>query len=134
MIKLSFLNSIFYLLVKYTVFFFILAFIGDRFKNAVINNAETSIEMIKLTVGYILYILIYEIFLVLLFCVPLYYILKIERWIYFLPLLIVFYCLEFFVYTYFYSPSDKMPGVYNAIIGILLLAIFFYQSIRLKFS
>lgn len=132
MLKISFFNSIYYLLVKYIVFFFILAFIGDRFKNAVINNAETSLEMFKLTLGYALYILFAVFFLMLFFFGPLYYILKIKKGGYFLFLLTTFFAVEFFVYSYFCSPSDRMPGIYNAIIGVFLLIVFFYKQIRMK--
>jgi hypothetical protein len=62
MFKASFLNSICYLLLKYVVFFFILAFIGNRFQNAVINNANTLSEFMKLSLGYVLYILFFYIF------------------------------------------------------------------------
>lgn len=132
MFKISFFNGVYYLLIKYIIFSFFLAFIGDRFKNIVINNAETTQEVFKLTLGYVLYILFYIVFLILLFCAPLYYILKIKKGIYFLILLIAFYVAEFFIYTQFFSPSDKTLGVYNTIIGILLMGIFFYKSIRLK--
>jgi len=134
MFKISFLNSACYLLVKYIVFLFILAFIGDRFKNAVINNAETTLELAKLTLGYILYILFYVAFLVLVFCAPLYYILQIKSGLYFLVLLIVFYVVEFFAYYHLFSPSDKSPSVYNAIIGLIFLNLFFYKQIKIKFS
>jgi len=129
MFKISFLNSVFYLFVKYTIFFFILALIGDRFRNAVINNAETSIEMFKLTFGYVLYILVYMFFLILFFSVPLYYILKIENKIYFVLSMIAFFVIEYFTYTYLSSPSDKMIGIYNLIIGIVVFVLFFYKSI-----
>lgn len=134
MFKISFLNSACYLLVKYIVFLFILAFIGDRFKNAVINNAETTLELAKLTLGYILYILFYVAFLVLVFCAPLYYILQIKSGFYFLVLLIVFYVVEFFAYYHLFSPSDKSPSVYNTIIGLIFLNLFFYKQIKIKFS
>lgn len=132
MFKISFFNGVYYLLIKYIIFSFFLAFIGDRFKNIVINNAETTQEVFKLTLGYVLYILFYIVILILLFCAPLYYILKIKKGIYFLILLIAFYVAEFFIYTQFFSPSDKTLGIYNTIIGILLMGIFFYKSIRLK--
>lgn len=133
MFKISFFNSVCYLLVKYIVFLFILAFIRDRFKNAVINNAETTLELVKLTLGYVLYILFYVAFLVLFFCAPLYYILQIKRGLYFLALLILFYVVEFYVYSYLFSSSDKSPSIYNTIIGLIFLNLFFYKQIQIKF-
>jgi hypothetical protein len=132
MFKISFFNTIYYLLVKYIVFFFILAFIGNRFKSAVIDNAETTLELAKLTLGYILYVLFYVGLLILFFCGPLYYILQLKNGLYCVLLLIAFYVIEFFIYWYFFSPSDKLPGIYNTIIGIVFLNLFFYKQITIK--
>lgn len=134
MFKVSFLKSVCYLLVKYAVFFFILAFIGNRFKNVVLNNAETSMELMKLSLGYVLYILFYMFFLVLFFSVPLYFILKIENKIYFILSMIAFFAIEYFAYTYLFSSSDKMIGIYNLIIGIVMFVLFYYKSIIQMFK
>lgn len=133
MFKISFFNTIYYLLIKYVVFLFVLALIGNRFKNAVLDHAETTGELAKLTIGYILYVLFYIALLTLFFCVPLYYILKIKNGFYCVPLLIIFYVIEFFAYWHFFTPSDKLPSVYNTISGIVFLIFFFYSQIRLKF-
>lgn len=129
MFKVSFFNSVYYLFVKYAVFFFVLAFIGNRFKNAVINNAETTTELMKLSLGYVLYILFYMFFLVLFFSIPLHFIMKIENKIYFVLSMIAFFAIEYFSYTYLFSPSDKMIGIYNLIIGIVVFVLFYYKSI-----
>lgn len=136
MFKVSFLNSVLFLLIKYCVFFFILAFIGDRFRTTVLNNADTSLEMFKLTLGYILYVFLYSVFLIALFCAPLYFILKIKKGGYFLLAVIVLLVAEYFVYTY--STSQKyfqdINGIYNAIIGVVLLGVFFNKTIKYKFA
>lgn len=134
MFKVSFFNSVCYLFVKYAVFFFVLAFIGNRFKNAVINNAETTTELMKLSLGYVLYILFYMFFLVLFFSIPLYFILKIENKIYLVLSMIAFFAIEYFVYTYLFSPSDKMIGIYNLIIGVVVFILFYYKSIIQMFK
>jgi len=134
MFKISFFNTIYYLLVKYIVFVFILAFIGNRFKSAVTDHAETTSEFVKLTFGYILYVLFYIAILILFFCGPLYYSLQVKNGLYCLFLLVAFYAMEFFAYWYFFSPSDKLPSVYNTIIGVVFLFLFFYKQIRIKLS
>lgn len=133
MFKITLTNSFLYLLVKYFVFFFILAFVGDRFKSIVLDNAETSSEIFKLTLNYILYVAIYAIPLILIFGFPLYYILKIKKGIYFLLCIILFFIVEYYIYTYLYASSNKILGIYNIIISIILLGIFFYKIIRSKF-
>jgi hypothetical protein len=133
MFKIKFSNGVYYLLTKYIIFFSILAFIGNRFKIAVIDNAETFSELVKLTFGYILYILFDVVLLTLIFSYPVYCILKINSGIYSLLLLMIFYVIEFYAYCYFYSPSDKAIGIYNSIIGIVFLNLFFYKHMVLKF-
>ena len=129
MFKTSFRNSVYYLFVKYVVFFFILAFMGSRFKNAVINNAETPMEFIRLTVVYMIYILLHVFFLVLFFSVPLYYILKIDSKIYFVLSIIAFLGFEYLAYTHLFSPSNNVLGIYNLIIGIAVFILFFRKPI-----
>lgn len=130
MFKASFLNSICYLFLKYVVFFFILAFIGNRFQNAVINNANTLSEFMKLSLGYVLYILFYVFFLVLLFSIPLCFILQIKNKTYFMLSMIAFFTIEYVLYTYWFSPSDKITGIYNLIIGMLIFTIFYKRLTR----
>jgi hypothetical protein len=134
MFKISFPNSIFYLLAKYFVFFFILAFLEDRFKSAVMDNSETSAEFIKFSLGYLLYITLANIFLTLIFCAPLYYILKVRTGIYCLLLFITFYGIEYFAYSQLMSPSDNIIGLYNLTIGICILPLFFLKELKKKFS
>jgi hypothetical protein len=131
MFKVSFFNSVCYLAVKYAVFFFVLAFMENRFKDIVINNAETTTELIKLTLGYILYVLFHMLLLILIFSIPLYFIMKIRSMVCFVLLMIVFFAVEYFVYTwgtsqkYFYD----MNGIYNLIIGIIVFVLFYYKSL-----
>lgn len=134
MFKINLTNSFLYLLTRYLIFFFILAFIDDRFKSTVINNAATTQELLKLTLGYILTVLFYTIPLILVFSFPLHYILKIKKELNFILSMILFFIAEYSIYTYFYSPSDKIIGVYSAIIGVIVLCTFFYKTIRSKFA
>lgn len=136
MFKISLGNSFLYLILKYIVFFFILAFIGDRFRNIVIDNAETSSEIFKRTVGYVLYILLFIIPMVLVFVFPLYYILKIKKKLNFVFSVTLFFIVEYFVYVYWNSQKYfyDWNGIYNAIIGIVLLGVFFHKTICSKFT
>ncbi len=134
MFNISLKNSIFSLFLKYVIFFIFLAFTRDRFKNIVIDNANSQLELFKLTTGYALYILLYSSFLILIFSFPLYRILRIRKGIYFLLSMFVFLILEYLIYTYLYSPSDNISGIYNTIIGIIVLGLFFYKAILSKFK
>jgi hypothetical protein len=134
MFKINFFRTVCYLSVKYIVFSIILAFIGNRFKEIVIDHAQTSSELIKLSLGYVLYILFYVAIMVVIFCAPLYYILLIKNGLNCLLLLVVFYAVEFLAYWYLFSPSDIFPAIYNAVIGIVFLNLFFYRQLVIKFE
>lgn len=133
MFKISLINSFLCILVKYVLFFFMLAFVDNRFKSVVIDNATTSSEVFKLTLGYILTVLLYTIPMILVFGFLLNYILKIKRGVYFVLSMSLFFSVEFWIYTEFYSPSDKYVGIYNIIIGIIIILMFFYKSLQEKF-
>lgn len=134
MCKNNRLNILKYLFVKYIVFFTVLAFTIDRFKNSVIDNAVTSREMFKLTGQYIMYVLIYTLPLILIFIFPLYHILKVKRAKFFIIYIILLFISEYFIYTYLYASSNKILGIYNLGIGVILLWLFFYKSILIKFN
>ena len=134
MFKINLANSFFCVFIKYIIFFFILAFIGNRFNNAVIDKTETSLEMFQLTFKYILTVLLYSIPLILVFGFILYFILKMKRCLYFMLSIVLFFIVEYIFYTYFYSPSDKLLGLYNTVIGVIILGLFFHKTIRSKFT
>ena len=134
MFEVKFLNSALFLLIKYSLFFLLLAFIGDRFQHTVLDKAETSIEVVKLTVGYMVFVLLASVFLIALFAFPLYFVLRLNGGAWFLLGITVFYATEYIAYSYFYSPSDRILGIYNMGIGIVLFPFFFGRSIRNKFS
>lgn len=116
------------------IFFFILAFIDDRSKHAVIDKSKTSSEMFTLSLNYLSYILIYMMPLVLVLSVPLYGAFKTKNGMYFSFFVTMFFLSEFGMYTYFYATSDPILGVYNVAIGVMVWIAFFYRSLQSKFS
>ena len=133
MFKATLINSFLYATIKYIIFFIVLAFIGNRFKHIVLDNAKTSSEIFSLTLNYILHVSIYMIPLILIFSFPIYFIMKIKKSVFFLLSIVLFFIGEYYFYTYLYAPSNKILGIYNIIISIILLLVFFYKVIRSKF-
>lgn len=134
MFKTNLIYSFLYTTIKYIIFFVVLAFIGNRFKHIVLDNAASSSKIFSLTLNYILQVSIYMIPLVLIFSFPIYLILKIKKNIFFLISITLFFTVEYYFYTFLYAPSNTILGVYNIVIGIFLLFIFFYKAIRSKFT
>jgi hypothetical protein len=134
MFKINFVHTVYYLSAKYIIFFVILAFVRNRFQEVVINHAQTSSELFKLSLGYVLYVLFYIAIMVVIFCTPLYYIILIKNGLNCLLLLVAFYAIEFLAYWFLFSPSDIYMAVYNAVIGMVFLNLFFFQQLVVKFN
>jgi hypothetical protein len=134
MLRPKFSNILLFLFIKYIVFFLVLAFIGDRFKLLVINNSGNRRELFSNTVYYLSYIMIFTVLGILILSGPIYFVLKVKSAICFVLLISGALVGEYCLYTGLASTSNLMNGVYNGIISILFLLIFFYRHITLIFS
>ncbi len=134
MLKTKYSNIIFCLLAKYSVFFLILGFNGDRFKKMVLINSENTQDFFTNLFYYLIFVLIFIIFLILIISAPLYYSLKLKKAIYFMLSIILILAVEYLVYTYLASQTDLSNGIYNALIGLLFLGLFFHKHIISIFS
>lgn len=129
--NLKFINIIFYSIVRYLVFFVILAFLENRFKSIVIDNSENRKELFSNTLYYILSFADILVLFTFVFSIPLYFLIKKTNGIYFILLYIILLVIEYVSYTYLASPSDVKNGIYNGIIGILFLPLFFHKYIKM---
>lgn len=134
MFRPKFINVVLYLFVKYILFALILAFEDERFKSLVIDNTQNTHEIFMNSLDYLLAVLFFTFCLILIFSLPIYLSLKVKRGIYFTPLIIIIFVAEYFIYTYLASQVDLMNGVYNAILSLLFLLVFFFKHIKLIFQ
>jgi hypothetical protein len=133
MLRPKFVNILFYLFVKYFLFFLILGLTENRFKSLVIGNSESIQETFLNFLNYFVYVLIFILVLVLIFCAPFYFVLKIKKVFYFIPLLALVVASEYFLYTYLASQLNLINGAYNSALTILFLFFFFIKHIKLLF-
>ena len=70
----------------------------------------------------------------IIFSVPIYYLLKIKKIIYFILISTIVLTIEYFIYTYFASQLDLWNGIYNILIGIIFFIIFFHKTLKSKFT
>ena len=70
MFTIKFWNGVLFLFIKYSVFFFILAFLDDRFKHLVLDKVSDTGELLKQTLSYALYVLFHAVFMVASLCGP----------------------------------------------------------------
>jgi hypothetical protein len=131
--KVNLWNCLLYLLAKYAAFFLVLAFVGDRFQHLVLDKASTSGQVLTSTAGYVLYVLFGAAMLSVLVCAPIYMVFRLEKGGVFLVGLLLFFGVDYAVYTWLCSPSNAMLGLYNILVGVLLLGVLFHQPIKQKF-
>ena len=132
--KPKFFDIIFYFLIKYIIFFAILAFIGNRFKSIVIDSSDNKSELLSNFLYYSLYPTIIVGLFTLVFSIALFLLMKMSRGLYFLLMYLLLLTVEYLLYTYLASPSDLMNGFYNMMIGVLLLLVFFYKYLKILIS
>ena len=116
------------------MFFTLLAFIGDRFKSIVIKNSDNFSEIISNSFYYMIYPLIATIGYALLFSIPFYFAFRVKKAIYFIFTVLSILTAEYFIYSYVDSPSDFRNGIYNGVLTLLFLTLFFYKKIILFFK
>jgi len=99
------------------------------------NNDYRLFELDNLKGGhtftyFLLVMLPYPLINMVLFCVPIYFSFRAKSIAYFILYICIFLIAEYFVYIFFTSGKHiDMIGVYNAIISVGLLFLFFYKQI-----
>ena len=119
------IQTVTFLVTKYYAFFFILAFIGDRFQNSVLSNSHGYSELLQYTLSYFISISWAVLLLVLVLGLPFYFVLRVRNGSILLLCLTILLLVEYGLYTWGASPSDLWNGVYNAIITVVFLFLFF---------
>lgn len=127
-------SLIYYCVTKYLFFFFILAFINDRFKTLVIDAAaESDHGVFYYFIGYVLYVLFGTIgpaFILLIFMGLLFEIRDVK---FFIPAFFAVLVIEYFNYVKLFSSDNfdniNMDGVLNGVISVLFFIGFFTGKI-----
>jgi hypothetical protein len=119
---------------RYAIYFTILAFRDDRFKNIVIDNSTNNKELFTNSLIYILYLLIYIFLLIAIFSLPIFFTLKIKNAGYFLIMYFIILLLEYRFYTWSSSLTDTVDGMYFCIVSIISFVVYFFEEIKFKFN
>lgn len=134
MFKVNIVKIIVFLIVKYLVFFTLLAFLGDRFKLIVINNSNNTEELLSNSFYYLIYPLLITVLFTFLFSMPFYFSFRVKKVIYFVFLVIAGLLVEYFIYSEIASATDFKNGLYNGLLTLLFFVFFFSKEIVLKFK
>ena len=130
MFRPSLINIILFFLFKYLLFYVLMMFKNSDFSLIQLSELRNLGDVFY----YCWTFLFYPILSIILFSAPIYYALKSKRVIYFILLLSLILATEYVIYTYLDSQLDLLNGVYNGIIGLLVLLLFFSKQISLIFN
>ena len=131
MLRPIFRNILLFFFVKYLLFYILLMFKNNDYSLIQLSNLKNFQD-----VFYYLWIFLFlPVICIILFSAPVYFLFKLKGKVYFMLLMVAFLVAEYFVYVYF--TSNKHPdinGIYNEIISLLLLLLFFFKNINLIFG
>lgn len=130
MLKPSYLNVLFFLLLKYIVVYVIFACATD-FKMPQISNIKNGADLFL----FLWMNLFFPVLEMILFSVPLYFALKIKRWVSFFLVIALITVSEYFVYVYFTSDKHiNIKGVFIELIGLTVFVVCFFRVISSMFK
>lgn len=121
-----------FLVVKYYAFSIILSFIGARFQKSVLANSQGASDVLANTFYYFLYISWAVLLLGLVLVLPIYLVLRIKPVALRLTGLCVLLVAEYGLYTWGFSPSDFSNGLYNALLTVVFLLLFFRPALTMS--
>ena len=121
-------NIIFYICIKYIVFYIVLMIKDGNYKLLDFGSLKTGGDWF-----YHLWVVLFmPVLSLLVMTVPLYYSFKIKNLFYFISVLIFIFFIEYVLYTYFASQANYINGLINLIIGVCFLFMLFAKSMPLK--
>lgn len=128
-------KSIFlFFVVKYFIFFVILAFIGNRYKFIVLDNSKNISDIITLTLSYFLHFFPTSIPISIVLSVLLYSVLTLNKKIFIVPCLLLILSIEYLIYDFLHVDRSHYLGIINSALSVFFLFIFFGKSIFLRFK
>lgn len=125
MLRPLYRNIVFFIFLKYFVFYVVLMFKNNDFTFIELGSLRDAQDLF-----YYLWIFLFlPVSCTALFSAPIFVSFKLNNGIIFILIMTGILVAEYFFYTYFASPTDKMNGLYNALIGLSLFIVLFFKSI-----
>ena len=127
MFKPSIKNIVFFFFFKYFLFYIFMMLKNKDYTLIDISSLRNSEDFFF----YLWLFLFLPVVCSVLFAGLIFFAFKTRSTFYLILLLIVFLIAEYFLYIYFASQADMMNGVYNGIISLFLLILFFFRNFSL---
>lgn len=130
MLKPSVLNILLFWVVKYILFYVL-----KMFKSS--NYAVIGFRELKSNEDWFYYLWIFlflPIACFLIFTAPLFFTFRIKNPIYFTLAILSLIIVEYLLYTWLASQASLINGVYNGILTVLVLLLFFFKRIKIVYQ
>jgi hypothetical protein len=125
MLKPTVLNILLFWFVKYIAYYVLLMFKNNNYALLKVNEIKNGGDLFY----YLWLFLFLPVVCMIVFSAPVYFSFRVKRLIYFALIIAVILIAEYLFYTWSASQANLMNGVYNGIISLLLLLLFFFRHI-----
>lgn len=124
--KASFVKIFLFWLAKYAAFYVFMMFKTGNYAFIKIYEIKNGEDLF-----YYLWIFLFlPVISFMIFSVPMYLSFRVKNLVYYVLIMVAILGTEYFLYTSLASQADLMNGIYNGIISVLFLLLFFFRHIR----
>lgn len=121
----SLVNILLFWFVKYLGLYIFMMFKNDNYALLKVNSIRNKEDLFY----YLWLFLFLPVVCMLIFSIPMYYSFRAKSAMYFTFIICAILVVEYFIYTWLASQANLMNGIYNGIISIIFLTLFFYRYI-----
>lgn len=125
MAKPSIFNILSFWLVKYMAFYILLMLKNNNYALLKVNEIQNGEDLF-----YYLWIFLFlPVVCMFIFSIPIYFSLRVKKLTYFTLIIAAILIAEYFLYTWLASQTNLINGVYNGILSLLFLLLFFFRRV-----
>jgi hypothetical protein len=125
MLKPTVLSIVLFWFVKYIAFYVLLMFKNNNYALLKVNEIKNGGDVFY----YLWLFLFLPVVCMIVFSAPIYFSFRVRSPIYFALIIALILIVEYLFYTWSASQANLMNGVYNGIISILFLLLFYFKHI-----
>jgi len=125
MLKPSIPNILSFWLVKYVAFYILLMFKNDNYTLLKVNEIKNVEDLFY----YLWLFLFLPVVCILILSIPLFFSLRVKKLTYIALIITAILIAEYFLYTWLASQTNLINGVYNGVLSLLFLLLFFFRRV-----
>lgn len=125
MLKPTVLNILLFWLAKYIALYIFLMFKNGNYALLKVHELKNGEDLFY----YLWLFLFLPVVCMIVFSAPMYLSFKVKKLIYYVLIMMVILLAEYFLYTWLASQANLMNGLYNGIISVVFLLLFFRKQL-----